>query len=176
MSRSGDETGAEAVRTAVEPALRALGLDCYDVEISGGSGAPTLRIMVTREGGIDLEAVTEATRVVSPVVDELDAIAGAYTLEVSSPGLERPLRRPEHFAAARGCEVSFKVRVDGSLRRLHGVVAEADANGVVVIDSDGARNRYEFSDIDRARTVFSWGAQSRPATGARSTRRGEVNA
>lgn len=174
MSTSGDEASAEAVRAAVEPALRALGLDCYDVEIAGGPASRTLRITVTREGGIDLDAVTEATRAISPVIDELDAIGVAYTLEVSSPGLERPLRRPEHFAAARGSEVSLKVRVDGSLRRVHGIVLEADASAVVIGDG-GTRTRYEFSEIDRARTVFSWGATGR-APGARSTRKGEVNA
>jgi len=175
MSTRGDEASAEAVRAAVAPALGALGLDCYDVELAGGPAARTLRIYVTREGGVDLDAITEATRAVSPIVDRIDAVGVAYTLEVSSPGLERPLRRPEHFAAARGSEVSLKVRDQGSVRRIHGVVAEADAEGVVLV-ADGDRTRYEFSDIDRARTVFSWGATSRPAPGARSTRKGEVNA
>jgi ribosome maturation factor RimP len=175
MSRSGDEAQAEAVRVAVEPALGALGLDCYDVELVGGSSARTLRISVTREGGVDLEAITEATRTVSPLVDEIDLPGGAYTLEVSSPGLERPLRRPEHFAAARGSEVSMRVRVDGSLRRIHGVVAEADESGVVVVD-DGASTRFEYADIDRARTVFSWGSTGGSAAKTRGSRRGEVNA
>lgn len=176
MSTSGDEARAEAVRAAVEPALRALDLDCYDVEIAGGSAARTLRVSVTREGGVDLEAITEATRCVSPIVDELDLLGVAYTLEVSSPGLERPLRRPEHFAAARGSEVSLKVRVDGSLRRVHGVLGSADENGLVVIDEAGAGTRFEYADVERARTVFAWGPPRRPATKARSTRRGEVNA
>ncbi|MFM7225789.1 MAG: ribosome maturation factor RimP [Actinomycetota bacterium] len=175
MSTSGDEARADAVRTAVEPVLAALGFACYDVEIAGGASARTLRVTVTREGGVDLEAITEATRAVSPVIDEIDVIGDAYTLEVSSPGLERPLRRPEHYAGARGAEVTLKVRVDGSLRRIHGVVAGADATGVEILDADGTRTRYEFSEIDRARTVFSWGAQSR-SDRPRGTRRGEVNA
>ena len=87
------------------PAVSELGLDLYDVEVSGSGRARILRVMVDREGGVDLEAIAAATQAVSPLLDAppLDAaIAGPYALEVSSPGLERPLRTPAHFARGPG--------------------------------------------------------------------------
>ena len=89
--------------TPWSPSSAALGLELYDVEISGTGRARVLRVLVDREGGIDLEAIAAATEAVSPLLDQppLDAaLAGPYTLEVSSPGLERPLRTPAHFAGA----------------------------------------------------------------------------
>ena len=105
---SATDTQLEAVRAAVEPAVQALGLDLYDVELLGGAGARTLRVTVTREGGVDLDAITAVTQAVSPVIDGADAVNGPYLLEVSSPGVERSLRRPEHYAGAVGEQVAIK--------------------------------------------------------------------
>ena len=86
-----------------------------------------LLVTVDRDGGVDLEALTEANRAVSVVLDELDPIPGRYTLEVSSPGVERTLRTPAHFVKAVGEQVTVKTRpqVPGE-RRLRGVLAAAD--------------------------------------------------
>ncbi len=72
--------------------------------------AGVLQVTVDREGGVDLEALTDANRAVSTVLDELDPIPGRYSLEVSSPGIERPLRTPAHFAKAVGATVTVKTR------------------------------------------------------------------
>ena len=94
----------ERVREIVAPLLAARGLFVDDVEHKGSA----LRITVDREGGVDLDAIAEATRVVSRALDEDDPVPGSYTLEVSSPGLERPLRTPAHFARAVGTAVKVK--------------------------------------------------------------------
>src|SRR5688572_21390947 len=88
----------EQVQSIIEPVLADLGLELYDLEHGGGS----LRVTVDREGGLDAELITQATRLISRELDRTDPIPGAYTLEVSSPGLERTLRRPEHFRRAVG--------------------------------------------------------------------------
>jgi ribosome maturation factor RimP len=154
------EDRLEAVRGAVEPAVRALGFDLYDLELVGGA-SPTLRVTVTREGGVDLDAITEVTRAVSPVVDHADVPGGSYVLEVSSPGLERALRRPEHFRGAVGEQVSIKVRAGGATRRLHGVLVDAAADRVVVETDAGTREEIAVDDVTQARTVFAWGPQPR---------------
>jgi ribosome maturation factor RimP len=114
---------------------------------------------VDRAGGIDLEAVTEATRLVNELLDRHDLVADKTTLEVSSPGIERPLRTPEHFKRFVGTEVAVKAKpgTEGD-RRLTGVLEAADAEGVVV-----AGRRLAYDDIEKARTVFVWPSPGRPA-------------
>jgi ribosome maturation factor RimP len=144
----------ERVREIVEPLLARLALTLYDIELSGSQ----LRITVTAPGGVDLEAISHATRLISVALDEHDPIPSKYTLEVSSPGLERPLRTPEHFADAVGLTVSVKTnaRVDGE-RRIKGELAAADDQGIAIGDQT---LRYE--DIEKARTVFEWGPAPKP--------------
>jgi ribosome maturation factor RimP len=161
----------EAVSAAVEPVVRALGFSVYDVEIAGGA-APTVRLTVSRDGGVDLDAITDVTRAVSPVLDEVDAVRGSYLLEVSSPGIERALRRPEHFRGAVGEEVSIKVRADGVTRRVHGVIVDAGDDRCVVELDGGAREEIDLADVTQARTVFAWGPQPRTA----KSQRGEAHA
>ncbi len=103
MAQRSGSTCPQAVATAIEPALAGLGLDLYDVELVGGGRARTLRVFVHRDGGVDLETIAQATQAVSALLDTpavAAALPGPYTLEVSSPGLERPLRTPAHFRSA----------------------------------------------------------------------------
>ncbi|MGH9137077.1 MAG: ribosome maturation factor RimP [Acidimicrobiales bacterium] len=147
-------TVTDRVHDVVAPVLEQLGLDLYDVEHRGGM----LRITVTREGGVDLDAIADATRAVSRALDESDPIPGRYTLEVSSPGLERALRTPGHFAAAVGDAVTVKTKpdVEGE-RRVAGQLVSADDHTVTVRADDGAERTLRFDQIDKARTVFEWG-------------------
>ena len=96
------------VRDSLSPVVAGLGLALYDVELHGTGPARTLRVTVEKEGGVDLDAITEVTRAVSPVLDAEPSLTGSYLLEVSSPGLERPLRRPEHYRRAVGDTISVK--------------------------------------------------------------------
>jgi ribosome maturation factor RimP len=158
---SATDTQLEAVRTAVEPAVAALGLAVYDVELLGGAGARTLRLTVTRAEGIDLETITAVTHAVSPIVDESSTIGGSYLLEVSSPGIERALRRPEHYSSALGEEVSVKFHTGAGPRRVRGVLREFDGVSCVVESEDGVDEEIAISDVTQARTVFEWGPQPR---------------
>jgi ribosome maturation factor RimP len=145
---------------ALQPVVVAAGLELVDVEMKGG----VLQVTVDREGGVDLQALTDANRAVSTVLDELDPFPGRYSLEVSSPGIERPLRTPTHFAKAVGATVNIKTRpqVPGE-RRLHGTLVASDDTGFT-LDVAGVEEpvRLAYSDIDRARTVFVWGGQDAP--------------
>jgi len=144
----------------LEPVLAAADLELVDLELRSG----VLLVTVDRPGGVDLQALTDANRAVSTVLDELDPIPGRYTLEVSSPGVERTLRTPAHFAKAVGETVTVKTRpqVPGD-RRLRGRLVAADADGLE-LEVDGAPGtpvRLAYSDIDKARTVFQWGPEPR---------------
>jgi ribosome maturation factor RimP len=161
---SATDTQLDAVRTAVEPAVHALGLDLYDIELVGGGNARTLRVTITGNEGVDLEAITAVTQAVSPIVDAADAVNGSYLLEVSSPGVERTLRRPEHYAGAIGEQVSVKFHTPDGPRRVHGALTTVDSEHVVV-DEDGTQHTIPTRDITQARTVFEWGPQPRPGKG-----------
>jgi len=143
----------EHVRELVEPLLAGAGLRLWDVEHAGS----TLRVTVDRDGGVDLDALAEATRVVSGALDRADPVPGRYTLEVSSPGLERSLRTPAHFRHSVGADVTVKTTPGSEERRLEGRLEAADDEGVVV-----AGRRIPYADIERARTTFTWGSPSKP--------------
>ncbi|HET7489011.1 MAG TPA: ribosome maturation factor RimP [Acidimicrobiales bacterium] len=145
---------ANRVRSLVEPALEADGLELVDVLFAGG----VLQVFVDRPGGIDLDTISAVTTTVSNLLDEHDPVPGHYTLEVSSPGLERPLRRPDHFRRFVGTTVAVKTRpgAEGD-RRAKGVLEAADDEGVVV-----AGRRLLYADIERAHTVFEWGPAPKP--------------
>lgn len=153
----------ERVADLVAPVVERLGLSLYDVDQPGG----TLRVMLDREGGIDMDSLAEATRQISRVLDESEPLAGSYTLEVSSPGLERPLRTVEHFAAAVGDQVKVKLHpsVDGP-RRADGTLLAADpaARTVTLQTVDGART-VSVDDVTKAHTVFEWSPPPKPGKG-----------
>lgn len=158
---------ASRVRLLVEPLVEAAGASLYDVEHAGG----VLRITVQRDGGVDIDVIGKLTRQISHLLDEEDPLPGQYTLEVSSPGLERTLRTPEHFAGAVGSLVTVKTRagVEGD-RRLKGTLLAADADHVTIapVAADpGATRVLALADIDRARTVFEWGPTPKPGTGSK---------
>jgi len=146
----------DRVTALATPLLADLGLELYDVEHGGG----TLKITVDRVGGVDLDTISVATRLLSRELDNADPIPGRYTLEVTSPGLERPLRTPAHFRRAVGHAVAVRTLADvAGERRVHGTLLSADDEGVtvgMVEGSDGGERHLRYTDIERARTVFEW--------------------
>src|SRR5262249_32091406 len=107
-------TTTDRIRELVLPLLSDLGLSLYDLEHAGG----VVRITIARPGGVDLETIALATRIVSRELDHADPVPGHYTLEVTSPGLERALRTPDHFRAAVGSVVAVRTQpgVEGDRR------------------------------------------------------------
>ena len=153
-------TATEKLQKIVATPLADLGIEVSDIELAGG----LLRVTVERADGtsIDIDAITEATRIVSRELDVHDPIPGRYTLEVSSPGLERPLRTPAHFLRAVGQQVAVRTQpgVEGE-RRITGLLTSADDAGIVFTTSTKdcpVSRALGYADVERARTVFEWGA------------------
>jgi ribosome maturation factor RimP len=170
-----DDELSDLLASTVAP----LGLELVDVE----RRTTSVRVVVDRNGGVDLEAIAAATRAVSVVLDAHDPFPGhRYTLEVSSPGVERRLRTPGHFERAVGEKVTVRTVAGGQgERRVTGRLASADADGFVLEGDElpGGARRFSYDEVERARTIFEWGAQSparsRPATGRKaSARQGEA--
>lgn len=154
---------AERVRELVAPLLSDPQVVLYDVEYTGG----TLRIVLDRPGGVDMATITSVTRAVSAALDEADVVPSAYTLEVSSPGLERALRTPEHIAGAVGSEVRIKLRpgVEGD-RRAGGELTAADADSVTVTAADGVERVLRIEDITKANVHVEWAPPPKPGSAA----------
>jgi ribosome maturation factor RimP len=149
----------QQIADAVAPVVAELGLSLYDVELTGSGRARILRVMIDRPTGIDLEAIAAATEAVSPLLDQppVDALLkGSYSLEVSSPGLERPLRTPAHFARAVGETISVKAPERG---RLRGVVQSAGDDSFTLLADDGTEHTIAYAEVVQARTVFEWGPE-----------------
>ncbi|MBM3683550.1 MAG: ribosome maturation factor RimP [Actinobacteria bacterium] len=155
----------------VAPIVSSAGVELVDLEYGGGS----LRVVVDEPGGIGTERLGAVTVAISRALDAADPLPGRYTLEVSSPGVERPLRTPEHFRRAVGQRVTLRdTGAEGSpSRRIVGVVVAADDEAVTV-RADPERPTEEPSDvrlhydrIDRARSVFEWGPAPKPGKGSK---------
>jgi ribosome maturation factor RimP len=166
------------IRALARPPLAAAGLRLWDVEVTGD----VVRVLVDRDGGVDLDALTDASRVMSELFDAHDEIVplGQYQLEVSSPGLERTLRTPAQYLEYVGATVTVKtvVAVDGA-RRHRGVLVAADADGIGLL-SDAAPDRppaaISYNQIERTRTVLDWGPAPKPGSRPRTSGRSKVPA
>jgi len=145
---------------ALSPVLEARGLDLVDVEVHGAQ----LTVYVDRVGGIGLDELGDATRDVSAALDDIDPMPGRYTLSVSSPGLERRLRTPDHFARAIGETVTMRVDAGTEdVRRVTGTLTEADGTGCTLAGAEVPDGELwvAYDQIERARTVFEWGPAAR---------------
>jgi len=164
------ETEIDRVHTLVDPIASDLELDVYDVERRGSTIRVTLDALAGSESGITLDTLSLATRLISREMDHEDPIAGHYTLEVTSPGLERPLRTPAHFQREVGKDITVRLRDSkADPRRIGGLLVAADGETVTIrLTDDGAERDLRITEIDKARTVFEWGPKPKPGKQSKS--------
>jgi ribosome maturation factor RimP len=137
-------------------------LELDDLEVVGKGKAKTVRVVVDGEG-VDLDRISEVSRGLSRLYDaEYDA-QDPYQLEVTSPGLERALKRPAHFNKSLGRQVSVKIRDEaGVVRTQKGQLSAADDESFTVTVEGGAEHQYPYSAVISARTVFRWESAPKP--------------
>jgi len=134
----------QRVRTAVEPVVSGAGYDLEDVTVTAAGRRSVVRVVVDRDGGIDLDAVAEVSRVVSEALDDSDVTGDTpYTLEVTSPGVDRPLTEPRHWRRAVGRLIRARVRDEGDLL---GRVTDAD-EAAVTFSVDGAQHTVPYDAL-----------------------------
>lgn len=145
----------------VEPLAAGQGLEVVDIELrhEGRSGR-VLRVYLDRAGEPDeapgLEELGRVSRELGDLLDVYDVVEGSYTLEVSSPGVNRPLRKPEHFARCVGQRVRVHTgELIGGRRNFLGPLHEAGGDGVVVLQ-DGREVFIPFGRIVRANVEYEW--------------------
>jgi len=156
-------TEIDRVHALVAPIAADLQLDVYDIERRGATMRITLDTPPGSEAGINLDSLSLATRLISRELDHEDPIAGHYTLEVTSPGLERQLRTPAHFQREVGKTITIRLRDPlAEPRRLQGVLTSADERSATLLLDDGTERPVAITDVDKARTVFEWGPKPKP--------------
>ena len=134
----------------IRPLVEGMGYELLELEYSPRRGHALVRLYIDSEEGISLEDCERVSRAVSDLLDATDPVPGQYTLEVSSPGIERPLSRPEHFAAFLGERAFVELRdpLDGR-RRFTGPLLAADERSVE-IEVDGRRCSLPIAGIRKA--------------------------
>ena len=140
----------DTLETRLAPLVEGLGYELWELEYSPGRGNGFLRLYIDAAAGITLDDCERVSRAVSEVLDAEDPIPGQYTLEVSSPGLERPLRTAQHFARFVGETVSVEtVQAIEGRRRFKGALTAAGAD-TVEVEVDGKRWTLPLGGIRKA--------------------------
>ena len=128
------------------------GLFLYDIETVTEFDETIYRVLVTKVGGVTLDECADISYELSPFLDVNPPMSQRYRLEVSSPGIERKLKKPLHFKNAIGEKVKLKI-VGGD--KLKGTLKSADDNGIVV-DTKSGEESYNYGDLNTCKTYFEW--------------------
>ncbi|MFQ5556240.1 MAG: ribosome maturation factor RimP [Acidimicrobiales bacterium] len=164
---------ADRVRELAAPLVEAEGVELYHVEHVGG----VVRVLVDAPDGVAIDRIARLTRAISRSLDEHDPVPGRYTLEVSSPGLERPLHTLEHWRCALGADVKIKTKPDhDGPRRIRGTIVAVHDRAAEVEAEDGLIHLLEPADVVSARTTFEWGPGPKPGGGSGRTDKTEREA
>jgi ribosome maturation factor RimP len=146
---------SEAVADLARPLAQARGLDLVEVVIKGSGGRRLVRVIVDRKGGVGLETCSEVSKELSQALDAEDPVEGTYALEVTSPGVDYPLRDRAAFDRVEGRPVLVHRAAEGAPAQVRGTVRAADEDGVV-LDVDGEEVRIPYGDITKATQALPW--------------------
>ena len=152
------------VRELVAPTADELGLKLWAVEYVKEGADDVLRITIDSDEGITIDDCERFHRAIDPVIDEDDPIENSYKLEVSSPGVERVLTRPEHFEAMKGAEVEIRLfsAVNGS--KIHRGILKGYSDGDVIAEENGEDTVFPKAAVSQVQTVFEWSAPHKRKT------------
>lgn len=153
----------------LEPVVEGTGHDLEDVTVTAAGRRSVVRVVVDRDGGVDLDDVAEVSRAVSEALDALDAaepgaLGSTYVLEVTSPGVDRPLTAPRHWRRNAGRRVRAVLR-DGTDVTGRVVAADDGEDGGLLLDVDGGQRRLAYGELTRGEVQVEF---SRTAVGDRS--------
>lgn len=144
----------------VEPYLAAERLELDDLELAGQGKGRILRVTVDGED-VTIDRLADLSRSLSRLLDNETGLQDQYQLEVSSPGLERKLKRPKHYAKSVGREVVAKVSTGDSKMTVRGTIADV-SDAEFTIDTDDGQRTVEYGDVISAKTVFNWVRAPKP--------------
>ena len=141
-----------SLEQSIKLAVESLGANLYDIVSTKAHDRNIFRVLVTAEGGISLDKCAEISRMISPILDVDEPMNGEYILEVSSPGIERKLRKKEHFIASVGEKVKIK---NFATEVFKGELIFADDQKIIV-KTEFADEEITYDSILSAATYFEW--------------------
>ena len=155
---------AQRVWGLAEPVVTTAGLELVDVQYRPEGGRAVLRLLIDRPtGGVTIDELARVSRELGDVLDAHDAVSGRYHLECSSPGVNRPLVRPEHFRRAVGERVHVRIHEPiAGRRQFHGILEAATDDTVTVHDPDAGVVSLALGSIERASIQFDFPRPARP--------------
>ena len=147
---------AETVRDALGEKIESLGYRLWDVEFVKEASEWYLRFTIDNDEGITIEDCEKVHRFIDPLLDELDPIEQSYHLEVSSPGVERDIRTPEHFAACIGEKVEVRFFAPENGRKSCTGRLVSYENDIITVDDGGTEYRIPRAKASKIKTVFDY--------------------
>ena len=160
MEQANDEALAARVHGLAVPIAEPLGIEVIEVQVRGDRGRRLVRITadaleLDAAAGLDIDVIASLSRKLSSALDQTDPVDGGYTLEVSSPGADRPLRRPRDFARNIGRQVRVRHRVGDEVQTLSGELASATQEEITV-HGDRDDVVVPLEGIEHAQVVLPW--------------------
>lgn len=141
----------ELVAQMALPMVQAAGCSLWDVEYVKEAGTWFLRVYIDKEGGVSIDDCEAVSRPLSDALDEADPIEGSYTLEVSSAGADRPLKKPEHFQQFMGAEVEVRLYRPREGRKDHVGFLRAWSPESLTVETAGKEMLFEHKEVAQVR-------------------------
>jgi ribosome maturation factor RimP len=156
MERIEDGQLPAVIHDLVAPLAEGLDAELLDVEVKGQRGRRVVRLIADADGGLDIDVIAKLSRRAGDVLDETDVVAGSYTLEVSSPGVDRPLRRPREFARNVGRDVRVVRRDEADEPgELTGMLVEVTDDALTLRVADDEVT-VPLDDVEHGKVVLPW--------------------
>jgi ribosome maturation factor RimP len=174
METSASRKLEHTLRAIAEPIAERMGCDVVAVEVLGSAASRRIvRVSLDKPGGATISDCTRVSRALSPALDVEDAIPGAYDLEVSTPGIDRPLQRERDFAYFAGCEVRIKLHGQDGRRRTKARLLGCN-DGIVELQTEQGRTSVPLEEIERAHLVLDLDQYARLGQGLHPIAEGET--
>ena len=158
MKNNAPKNIAATVREIIAPTADEMGYYLWDVEFVKEGADKHLRITIDNEEGINIEDCEKFHRAIDPILDEVDPISESYILEVSSPGIERELKYPEHIDACEGWDVEVKLYAPrNGVKMFRGELGGYDGEGNIVVIIGGEKVIFKPDEIAKIATYFDFG-------------------
>lgn len=148
--------GERQIESLIRPLVEGMGCDLWGCEFHSSGRHGTLRVYIDREGGVTLDDCVLLSGQISALLDVEDPIQLPYALEVSSPGIDRPLLSPEHYRSCAGSRVKLRLVSAGKRRSVTGALVGLNEDGTVRIATEGEVLDFPLADIVAARVVPEW--------------------
>lgn len=144
------------VEKLVAEKIADLGVELLEVEFKREPSGRVLRLFIDQPGGVDLSTCEKVSSKVSSLLDEADIIKGSYMLEVSSPGVERRLTKPEHFQKFTGQKIKIQLKEKvNNRKKFTGDLKEANSTGIIIV-SEGEKFKFNYEQIEKANLVYDF--------------------